>query len=363
MFLVLAVVPQRNCAMANIRETFMRTVMYALGALAMLGCGSAMAQSGSSAAAYRQVGVIPLGSPERWDYVVADAQSGRVFVAHGDRLSVVDGRTLKPVGDVVGIKGGTHGSYAGASSGLGFTDDGQAGQAVAFDLKSFAVKATLPAAPDADAIAGEGDRVYVMNGDTGTVTVIDARGPKVVATIRVGGSLEAAAPDGRGHLLVNGAQKGEVVRSDTASNTVSARWPVADCKSPHGLAIDAERRRLFSSCENGRLDVLDTETGREIASAPIGLGTDSAGFDPVHRRVFSSNGRDGTISVIQEVDADTYRPLEPIKTQVGARTMAVDTSTGRLFVAGADIDPTGPTTGRRRFLPGTLRLLVFDPTN
>ena len=340
----------------------MHSVASVTAVLAILGGASVMAQD-LHTGDYRQVAMIPLGSPERWDYVVADAPSGRVYVAHGDRLSVIDGRSLKPVGEVTGIKGGTHGTYAAEASGLGFTDDGQAGRAVAFDLKSLAVRTTLPAAADADAIAGEGDHVYVMNGDSGLITVIDARGPKVIATIDVGGSLEAAAPDGRGHLFVNGAGKGEVVRIATSTNTVYPRRPVADCKSPHGLAIDPVRRRLFTSCENGRLDVLDTETGREVASTSIGLGTDSAGFDPVHRRVFSSNGKDGTVSVIQEVDADTYRALEPIRTQVGARTMAVDTSTGRLFVAGADIDPTGPTTGRRRFLPGTLKLLVFDPAN
>ena len=341
----------------------MRTVGWVFGALAMLSTGPARAQAEGAPAAYRLVAAIPLGSPERWDYVVADAPSGRVYVAHGDRLSVVDGRTLKTVGDVTGIKGGTHGSYAAAPAGLGFTDDGQAGEAVAFDLKSLAVRATLPAAPDADAIAGDGERVYVMDGDSGVITVIDAQGPKVVATIAIGGSLEAAAADGRGHLFVNGAARGEVVRIDTASNTVTARWRVADCTSPHGLAIDPLRHRLFTSCENGRLDVLDTESGREVASAPIGLGTDSAGFDPVRKRVFSSNGKDGTISVIQQVGADTYRPLQPIATQIGARTMGVDTSTGRLFVAAADIDPTGPATGRRRFLPGTLKLLVFDPAD
>ena len=338
----------------------MKPMIFALGALALLSTGRAGAQT-EGGAAYHQVAAIPLGSPERWDYVVSDAPSGRVFVAHGDRLSVVDGRTLKPIGDVMGITGGTHGSYAATASGLGFTDDGVAGKVVAFDLKTLAVKATLPAAPDADAIAGEGDHVYVMDGDSGIITVVDARGPKVVATIKVGGSLEAAAMDGHGHLFVNGAERGEVLQIDTAANTVTARWPIADCKSPHGMAIDLQRQRLFTSCENGRLDVLDTQSGHEVASAPIGLGTDSAGFDPVHRRVFSSNGKDGTISVIQQVDADTYRPLEPVKTQLSARTMGVDATTGRLFVAAADVDPAGPTTGRRRFLPGTLKLLVFDP--
>ena len=338
----------------------MKTFLAALSAFVSVGCVAAMA-SAQDAQAYRQVGAIPLGAPERWDYVIADAPSGRVFVAHGDRLSVVDGRVLRPIGDVTGLKGGAHGTYVSASTGLGFTDDGEMGKAIAFDLKTLTIRATLDAAPDADAIAGGGRGVYVIDGDSGVITVIDPAGLKVVDTINVGGALESAVVDNEGHLFVNGAERGEIVLIDTATNAVTARWPVPDCKSPHGMAIDAARHRLFTSCVNGRLDVLDTQSGREVASAPIGLGTDSAAFDPVRHRIFSSNGRDGTISVIEEVDANTYRALAPVKTQVGARTMAVDTSTGRLFVASAAIDPAGPTTGRRRFLPGTLKLLVFDP--
>ena len=338
----------------------MKTLCLTLGALAVLTAGPALAGA-EDQPAYRQVAAIPLGAPDRWDYVVADAAGERVYVAHGDRLSVVDGRTLKRVGDVVGLKGGAHGTYVSAATGLGFTDDGEAGKAVAFDLKTLAVRATLDAAPDTDAIAGDAAHVYVMDGDSGLVTVIDPAGPKVAATIKVGGSLEAAVVDGRGHLFVNGAERGEIVEIDTATTAITARWPVPDCKSPHGLAIDTLRHRLFTSCVNGRLDVVDSDSGREVASAPIGLGTDSAAFDPVRRSVFSSNGRDGTVSVIQEVDADTYRPLPPIPTQVSGRTMAVDASTGRLFVAAAEVDPAGPTTGRRRSLPGTLKLLVFDP--
>lgn len=340
----------------------MRSLLGALGAVLLASASTAPA-SAQAGPGYRQVAAISLGSPESWDYVIADTSGGRVYVAHGDRLTVVDGRDLKRVGDVTGIKGGTHGTYTIPSLGLGVTDDGEAGKAVAFDLKTLAVRATLPAAADADAIAGEGDRVYVVDGDSGVITVIDAKALKVVDTIQVGGSLEAAVADGRGHLFVNGAERAEIIRVDTRTNAVTARWPVADCKSPHGMAIDTARHRLFTSCVNGRLDVLDTESGREVANAPIGLGTDSAAFDPVRRRVFSSNGRDGTISVIQEVDADTYRPLAPVKTAIGARTMAVNTATGRLFVASADVDPAGPATGRRRFLPGTLKLLVFDPVD
>jgi YVTN family beta-propeller protein len=311
---------------------------------------------------YREVARVPLGAPDRWDYVVADSGDGRVYVAHGDRLTVVDASTLRIVGDVAGAKGGAHGTYV-TAGGIGVTDDGEGGKALLFDSKSLKVEAVLDAAPDADAVAGDphSGKVYVIDGDSGVITVIDPAPRKVVGVIKVGGSLEYGAADGRGALFVNGAERSEVVRVDTRSDQITARWPVSDCKSPHGMAIDPTRHRLFTSCVNNRLIVLDTDTGREVAAAPIGAGTDAAAYDPVRRRVFSSNGRDGTISVIQQVDADTYRPLATITTQVSGRTMGLDPKTGRIFVAAADVDPSGPTAGRRKTLPGTLKLLVLEP--
>lgn len=337
------------------------TLAFAATAALSLCAGAARAQPPTS---YRLAATVPLGAPDRWDYVVDDEAGGRVYVAHGDRLTVIDARALKVVGEVTGLDG-AHGIYVSHASGLGFTDSGQSGQAEAFDLKTLKVGQTFKAAADADAVAGDprSGRVFVMNGDTGTITVLDALAPKGLDTIQVGGSLEYAAVDGAGNLYVNGAERSEIVRIDIATDKVTARWAVPDCKSPHGMAIDPKDHRLFTSCVNGRLIVVDTGSGREVATAPIGQGTDAAAYDPVRRRVLSSNGRDGTISVIQQVDADTYRPLAPVQTQVSARTMAIEPSTGRLFVAAADVDPAAAPSaaGKRKFVPGSLKLLVYAP--
>ncbi len=315
------------------------------------------------APSYRLAATVPLGAPDRWDYVVFEPSSGRVYVAHADRLTVVDGRRAAVVGEVAGVSGGTHGTAISAADGRGYTDDGTAGQAVAFDLKTLKVLKRLPAAPDADAVARDPKtgHVFVVNGDAGTITVIDPASDAVVATVNAGGKLEYAVADGRGKLYVNSAADKQVLRVDTATNAVDARWAAPDCTSPHGMAIDAERHRLFTSCINSRMIVLDTDTGREVAALPIGAGTDAAAFDPVRRRVFSSNGRDGTLSVIQQVDPDTYRLLDTVKTAVTGRTMGIDPASGRIFIAAGEVDASVTPGGRPKIKPGSLKLLVLDP--
>ena len=330
---------------------------------ALAGCVLAGASVHAQTPSYSLSATVPLGAPDRWDYVVFDAHPSRVYVAHGDRVSVVDAKSLSVVGEIVGMPGGTHGIAISPADGRGVTDDGEGGKAAIFDLKTLKVVKQLPAAQDADAVARDPrtGHIYTVNGDTGTLTVVDPKTAAVVATVNAGGKLEYATADGTGKLYVNGAGNKEIVRIDTATNAVDARWPIPDCTSPHGMAIDPARHRVFTSCVNGRLVVVNTDTGREVAALPIGAGTDAAGYDPVRRRVFSSNGRDGTLSVIQQVDADTYRVLDTVKTAVSGRTMSLDPATGRVFIVAADLDPSSPPTGRPKFKPGSMKLLVFTP--
>ncbi len=306
---------------------------------------------------------VVLGAPDRWDYVVFDAPSHRVYVAHGDRLTVVDGRDGAILGEVTGMAGGTHGIAISTATGQGYTDDGRAGEAVAFDLKSLAVKARIAVEKDADAVALDPatGHVFVIEGDAKAVTAIDPMTNTVIARIDGGEGLEYAAADCRGALFVAGEEKRDVVRIDTATNTVTAHWPIADCDSPHGLAVDPEHHRVFVSCVNQRLVVVDSVSGEEIAGAAIGKGADAAVFDAARGLVFSSNGRDGTISVIAQTEGHTYTLLATVATAVSGRTMSLDPATGRLYVAAADVDPSPTTGGRPVPRPGTLKLLFLDP--
>ena len=288
-----------------------------------------------AAAAYRPAGSVALGAPDRWDYVVADASSGRVYVAHGDRLSVIDGRAGTMVGEVTGMPGGSHG--IGIVGALGVTDDGKAGEAVVFDPRTLAVLRRVPAGPDADGIAVDAasGRALVVSGDPGTVALIDPRHGTRAAVIAAGEALEYAVAGAPGRAYVAGMGKGDLVAIDTRAGRVIAHWAMPDCAKPHGLAFDAAARRLFLGCVNRKMVVADADDGHVVASLAIGRGSDAVAFDPVRRRIFSANGADGTITVYQQETPDRYRLLDTIPTQASGRTMAVDPTSGRLFVAAA----------------------------
>jgi len=349
-------------------DCVLRHVCYGLGAaFALTFCLSAMVDAAEPVASYRVTRAIALGGGERWDLLAFDPGDKRVYVAHGDHVTVVD----EPKGEVIAqigtFPGGTHGIAISRKTNQGYTDDGKTGTAIAFDLKSFKPSKPIAAAPDADAIIYEPvtGHIYVINGDSGSLTVIDPDTNSAVATIDVGAQLEPGVADGAGSLFVNGVANNEIVRINVRTNKVEAHWAMPTCRKPHGLAIDPKTRRLFATCANSVMVVVDADSGSNVATLPIGGSTDGAAFDPIRKLVFSSNG-DGTLSVIQEKDAQTFVPSDPIKTFPGARTMTIDQATGRLFLVAADvakIDPPIKAGGRPHiaYVPNSLKLLYLDP--
>jgi DNA-binding beta-propeller fold protein YncE len=319
-------------------------------------------------APYRLERTVPLGAPDRWDYVYADADSHRVFVAHGDRVTVVDGVSGRIVGDIAELSGGTHGIAIVAGLDRGYTDDGRAGIAASFDLGTLQIQHRIPAGADADGIVFDpvSGHLFVIDGEPGTVTVIDPRTDTVLATAVLGSRLEFGVAGGDGKLYVNSVEQHEIVRLDTRTNAVDAHWPMPACERPHGLAIDPLRHLLFAGCANSTLSVVDTTSGSVIANVPIGLGNDAVAFDPRRRLVFSPNGQDGTLSIIRERGPKRFETVATLPTERSARTIAIDVSTGRLYLVAADIDPSPPdpaATGRARprYLPGSLKLLILAP--
>ena len=257
----------------------MRTAPFGFALLIGFAGAAASAQTAPS---YHVTKTVALGAPDRWDYLVYDAPSHRLYVSHGDRVTVLDGKGGEVIGNIEGMPGGTHGIGIVTAMGKGYTDDGKAGEAVAFDLKTLKTGKHIKAEDDADGIAFDpaSGHIFVVDGDSKLLTVVDPKTDTAIATINAGGGLEYAVSGNNGKLYVDGAENKEIVRIDTATNKVDARWPIPGCTNPHGLAIDTKAQRLFASCVNSVLTVVNAQSGAVVATLPIGKGTDGAAFDP-----------------------------------------------------------------------------------
>lgn len=326
----------------------------------------ALAAPAAPVAAYTITKTVALGAPQRWDYLTYDAPSGRLYISHGDRVTVVDGRSGAILGAVEGLPGGTHGIVV-VPGGRGYTDDGQAGIAASFDPSTFKIIHRIKAEPDADGIFYDtsSGHVFVIEGDSRTLTAIDPKTDAVAATVDAGEPLEFGVSGDNGKAYVDGVDKGDIVRIDTRTNKADAHWPMPGCEHPHGLAIDKNTHRLFSTCANKVMEVINADTGAIVASLPIGSGTDAAAFDTTRKLAFSSN-RDGTLSIVAETSPDSFQALTPVTTEFGARTMAVDSQSGRIYLVTADFKANpnaAPTDVRHRYTvtPGSVRLLFLDP--
>ncbi len=321
---------------------------------------------GATAPPYRITKEIALPGPNRWDFVEYSPENRRVYVAHGDRVTVVDEPSGKVMGQIGNLPGGTHGIAISAETNQGFTDEGNPGLAVVFNLKNLRQAKAIVTAPDADGILYEPTtkHIYVINGDSGSISVIDPIKDKTVATIEIGSKLEPAVADGRGQIYVNGEQTNQIVAIDAKTNSVIARWPMPTCQTPHGIAIDRLTRRLFSTCSNKVLVVMNIDTGAVIDTLPIGAHSDGAAFDPVRKLAFSSNG-DGTLSVIKELSADHFVSAETVATKPGARTMSINPKTGRVFLVAADrFSEPAKSEGEHQaaYAPESVKLFYLDPS-
>lgn len=321
--------------------------------------------SAASPVSYKITRVVQLGAPDRWDYLYFEPGSHRVFIAHLTEITVVDGHTGDLIGRVEHI-GGANGVTVIPELGKGYTDSRSGKSAVVFDLTSLKSTKEIPAGDDTDAVVYDSAsrRVFVMNGDGKSATVIDTRSDGAVTTIALQGSPEYAVSDGTGHVYINIADRQEIVRVDARSAKVEARWPIPACQEPHGLSMDPVTKRLFATCVNNRLVVVDAESGRLVAALPIGKGSDGSAFDPQRKLIFSSN-TEGTLSVIREESPARFVSLGEIPTKVFARTLAIDPATGRLYLVTADVDEVNPKAAnlreRYKVRPGTVQLLFMDP--
>jgi len=313
---------------------------------------------------YHLLKKVVLGGEGFWDYLVCDSAARRVYISRGTHVMVVDADTYAVVGDIPGTEG-VHGIAIAPELGRGFASDGRSNTVTIFDLASLKVLGTAPTGEGPDAIVYDPitKRVFTLNGRAGTATAIDAATGKPLGDITLGGRPEYAAVDGKGHVYNNLEDKSELIEIDAQNLKVTARWPLAPGESPSGLAMDQEHRRLFAGCHNGMMVVVDADTGKVLATPKIGRGVDANRFDPGTQLAFSSNG-DGTLTVVHEDSPDKFTPLADVTTQRGARTMALDLKTHKVFLVTAEFGPPPAPTPehphpRPQAVPGSFTLLVF----
>jgi DNA-binding beta-propeller fold protein YncE len=316
---------------------------------------------GQSPSSYHVTHTYNLGGEGSWDYVVPDPPNHRVFIARQNRVMVVDEDSGILLGEVTGIQG-AHGTAVAESTGHGFATSGNDQSVVMFDLKTFKALGKIPAAEDADAILYDSasNRVFTLNGDAHSSTVIDPRMGTLITNIPLGGKPEYGASAGDGKVYANLTDTSEVVEIDARAAMVTRRWSTAPCKQPVAMAIDSVHHRLFSGCRSGLMAVSDYQAGKIVATVPIGMGVDGAGYDTASGNAFATNA-DGTLTVIHQDTPDQYHVLETLTTPVGSRNMGLDPTNHRMFVVSAKFGPV-PAGGRGRgpVLPGTFALMVIE---
>jgi DNA-binding beta-propeller fold protein YncE len=302
---------------------------------------------------------------EYFDYITVDSAARRVYLSHGTEIKVIDADSGALITNITGLKQ-THGVALASEFGKGFISDGAQGKAIIFDLQTLKVTGEAKADKDADSIIYDpfSKRVFVMNGDPHSCTVIEAKSGSVAGNIDLGGGPEFAVADGKGTVYVNLEDKGELVAIDSRSLKIKSRWPLAPAGAPTALAMDVQRHRLFSAGRNPQmLVVLDSDSGKVLQSFPISAGADAAAYEPETGLIFVST-RDGMVHVFHEDSPDKFSVAETINTEFGAKTMGLDTKTHNLFLDTADFGPApAPTTDRphppRPAIQGTFHVLVY----
>ena len=337
-----------------------------LGLFFLAAASAPLAAQAPAAAGYHVAGRTVLGGDGGWDYLTPDTAAHRLYLSRGTHVMVVDLDSMKAVGDIPNTEG-VHGVALVPDLGRGYTSNGRANSVTVFDLRTLATLRTITGVgrnPDAIIFEPVTRRILTMNGGTGDVSLIDVATDSVVGTVAVGGKPEFAVADGTGHVFVNNEDSSTVVEFDARTLRVLHTWSIAPCEGPSGLAMDVRTRRLFSVCGNAKMAVLDANSGRVVAMLAIGQGADGVKFDPRTGNAFSSNG-EGSLTVVHEDSPSRFTVVGNVPTQRGARTLALDERTGRVYTVTAEYGPApAPTPERPRprpaMVPGTFTLLVIE---
>lgn len=337
-----------------------RSVLLAI--LAVLGISSSL-----FAQQYKITGQIPIEGSGGWDYAYVDSANRQLYVTHSTEVQVVDLNTEKPTAKITGMKR-LHGVATADELNRGFLSDGGDNVVVIFDLKTNAILQRVKVGTNPDAILYDAttQHIFAFNGRSNDATAINAKDGTVAGTVDLGGKPEFAVSDGKGFIYDNIEDKSEIVKLDAKNLKIASRWPLKGCDEPSGLAIDTGAHRLFAVCGNNTMAVVDYDSGKVVASVPIGEGPDAAVWDADKKLAFSSNG-EGTLTIAKPDGADKYSVVQIVKTERSARTMALDPKTHKIYLPAAQFGPAPPPTQdnphpRPSIVPGSFHLVVVSPS-
>ena len=342
----------------------MRLRLLVLAAALLAAFAPALLAAPPDAPGYRVVRKVEVGGDGGWDYLTFDSAARRLYVPRSTRVMVFDADSFAAVGEVPSTAG-VHGVALAPELSRGFTSNGRSNTITIFDTKTLKTISEVKATgenPDAILYDPGSKRVFAFNGRTANATALEAATGEVAGTVALDGKPEFAAADGKGRVFVNIEDKNILTVIDAKKLTVEKRWPLAPCEEPSGLAIDREHKRLFVGCHNKLMAVVDTESGKVVATVPIGEGVDANAYDPGTALAFASTG-DGNLTVARADGADKYTVAQNVATERGARTMALDEKTHAIVLATAQFGPPpSPTPDnprpRRTMVPGSFVLLV-----
>jgi YVTN family beta-propeller protein len=328
--------------------------------MAFISVGPLLAQS-----SYHQVHEYKPGGDGGWDYLMMDPDSRRLYISRGTHFQVLNIDSGKLEGDVTGLQG-VHGIALDKANNKGFISDGRDNSVVVIDLKSLKQTAKVPAGTNPDAILFDPHtkRVFAFNGRSNNATVIEAKDNSVAGTVPLDGRPEFAVSDGKGRVFVNLEDKSEIEQIDPKTLKVVNQWPLAPCESPSGLAMDVSDGRLFAGCDNEVMAIVDANSGKVIATEKVGKGVDASAYDHGVHQAYTSNGRDGTITVVKENGPNDFAVAETVPTKRSARTMAIDEKTHNLITVGANFEKApaqveGQPRQRPKMVPGSFVVLVY----
>jgi len=316
---------------------------------------------------YGVLTTLAVGGEGRWDYINCDSTAKLLYVPRSTHvlvLSADDGKQVTDIPDTAGV----HGVALVPELNRGFASDGEDGTVTVFDTKSHAVLGKVKAAADADGIIYDpaSKQVLVGCGDSDVVIAIPAdvdptKGDSAAKSLDLGGKPEFIASDGAVHAFINIANKNEVVEFDPKEMKELARWPIAPGTKPTSMAIDPAHHLLFVGCRNKLLVILDTESGKIVSTLPIGKGVDATAFDD--GKILVSCG-DGTLWVVAEESPTEFKTLQTLPTALGARTLAVDPGTHKIYLPTADFKPADSANPKAKPepIPDTFKIVVVGLT-